>query len=321
MIDEKGAGTRAGKGAGYQDESVVGCQFSVYPLRQADIDTPVQASHPGRPSGGSSVRVGNLSTLMWGSEDEVFAALRAAFRAAQHHGPAVLMATLAAGMPTDELVGAIQADVDDAATGRNGRPARRSSLMSFKDWTTREIVVAAVLAVAVGVIFWAWGLLWSSAFQVVPFPFSYALVGVWMIGGLLVPYVVRRPGAALLGELVAAFVSMAMGNQWGILTMASGLVQGAGAEAVFAAFRWRRFTGIALYAAAALAGAFSILLDTFVYSYYVTYTWSSIGVAAILCVVSSVVLGGGLSHLLGSLLAKTGVLSGLGGGSGGAKRV
>jgi len=111
-----------------------------------------------------------------------------------------------------------------------------------------------------------------------------------------------------------------MGNQWGILTMASGLVQGAGAEAVFAAFRWKRFTGVALYAAAALAGAFSIVLDTFVYSYYATYTWSSIGVAAILCVVSSVVLGGGLSHLLGALLARTGVLSGLGGG-GGTKRV
>jgi energy-coupling factor transport system permease protein len=187
-------------------------------------------------------------------------------------------------------------------------------------WSTREIVVGAVLAVAVGVVFWAWGLLWSSAFQAIPFPFSYALVGVWMVGGLLVPYVIRKPGAALLGELVAAFVSMAMGNQWGILTMASGLVQGVGAEAVFAAFRWKRFTGVALYAAAALAGAFSILLDTFVYSYYATYSWSSIGVAAILCVVSSVVLGGGLSHLLGSLLAQTGVLSGLGGG-GTAKRV
>ncbi|MBC7293584.1 MAG: ECF transporter S component, partial [Thermoleophilia bacterium] len=105
----------------------------------------------------------------------------------------------------------------------------------FKQWTTRELVVAAVLSVAVGVVFWGWGLLWSSVFQAIPFPFSYWLVGVWMIGGLLVPYVIRRPGAALLGELVAAFISMALGNQWGILTMASGLVQGVGSEAVFAA--------------------------------------------------------------------------------------
>jgi uncharacterized protein YqgV (UPF0045/DUF77 family) len=104
----------ASKGPGYQDTSVVGCQFSVYPLRQADIDTPVQAViHAAAESAGVTVRVGNLSTLMWGGEDEVFAALRAAFSAAQHHGPAVLTATFAAGMPTDELVGAIQSDVNE----------------------------------------------------------------------------------------------------------------------------------------------------------------------------------------------------------------
>ena len=61
------------------------------------------------------MRVGNLSTLMWGSEDEVFAALRAAFRAAQRHGSAVLTATFAAGMPTDELVGDIQQGLDAGA--------------------------------------------------------------------------------------------------------------------------------------------------------------------------------------------------------------
>ncbi|MBN1628937.1 MAG: ECF transporter S component [Thermoleophilia bacterium] len=194
-------------------------------------------------------------------------------------------------------------------------------LASFKEWTTRELVVASVLSVAVGVVFWAWGLLWSTAFQAVPFPFSYSLVGVWMIGGLLVPYIVRRPGAALVGEIVAAFVSMALGNQWGILTMASGIVQGVGAEIVFGAFRWKRFTGVALYGAAALAGVFSILLDTFLYSYYAVYSWWSILVAAVLCVVGSVILGGGLSQFLGEALAKTGVLSGLQISRGKVKRI
>lgn len=102
-----------GKGAGYLAESVVGCQFSVYPLRQEDIDAPVQASIRAARAEGCAVRVGNLSTLIWGSEDQVMAALRAAFRAAQRHGPAVLTATLAAGMPSDELVQAIQADVNE----------------------------------------------------------------------------------------------------------------------------------------------------------------------------------------------------------------
>ena len=100
------------KGRGYMGAEVVGCQFSVYPLRQVDIDGPVQASVHAAAAGGCSVRVGNLSTLVSGSEDQVFEALRAAFRAAQRLGPAVLTATLAAGMPTDELVGEIQADID-----------------------------------------------------------------------------------------------------------------------------------------------------------------------------------------------------------------
>ena len=34
-----------GKGRGYMGAEIVGCQFSVYPLRQADVDGPVQRDH------------------------------------------------------------------------------------------------------------------------------------------------------------------------------------------------------------------------------------------------------------------------------------
>jgi uncharacterized protein YqgV (UPF0045/DUF77 family) len=97
--------------AGYMDSEILGCQFSVYPLRQPDIGIPIQGAIAAARAEGCTVRVGNLSTLLTGSEDQVFAALRAAFRAAQHHGPAVMIATLAAGMPTDELVEDIQREV------------------------------------------------------------------------------------------------------------------------------------------------------------------------------------------------------------------
>ena len=100
------------EGRHYMGREVVGCQFSVYPLRQFDVDRAVQASIQAARAEGCSVRVGNLSTLLSGSEDEVFRALRAAFRAAQRSGPAVVTATFAAGMPTDELVGEIQLEVD-----------------------------------------------------------------------------------------------------------------------------------------------------------------------------------------------------------------
>ncbi|MFH0916425.1 MAG: YkoF family thiamine/hydroxymethylpyrimidine-binding protein [bacterium] len=100
------------KGPGYMSAEIVGCQLSVYALRQPDIDGPVQAAIQAAGAEGCSVRVGNLSTLLSGSEDQVFQALRAAFRAAQRSGPTVMTATLAAGMPTDELVGEIQREVD-----------------------------------------------------------------------------------------------------------------------------------------------------------------------------------------------------------------
>jgi uncharacterized protein YqgV (UPF0045/DUF77 family) len=105
----------AEKRQGYLSAEIVGCQFSVYPLRQEDVDLPVQAAIQAAGAAGCSVRVGNLSTLLSGSEDQVFGALRAAFGAAQRTGPAVMTVTLAAGMPGDELIGEIQREVDALA--------------------------------------------------------------------------------------------------------------------------------------------------------------------------------------------------------------
>ncbi len=119
---------RPGKGSGYMRAEIVGCQFSVYPLRQEDVDGPVQAAILAAREEGCTVRVANLSTLLSGSEDQVFAGLRAAFRAAQRQGPAVMAATLASGMPTDGLVDEIQQGLDargpssQAATSGQGRP-------------------------------------------------------------------------------------------------------------------------------------------------------------------------------------------------------
>jgi uncharacterized protein YqgV (UPF0045/DUF77 family) len=91
---------------------ILGCQFSIYPLRQPDIGVAIRAAIEAVHAEGCSVRVGNLSTLISGREDQVFAALRAAYRAAQRTGPAVMTAAFAAGMPSDELVGEIQEDID-----------------------------------------------------------------------------------------------------------------------------------------------------------------------------------------------------------------
>jgi len=214
----------------------------------------------------------------------------------------------------------VQTDGDCAAAERAGgngsaRPGPVTTgsraIGRLSSWTTLDIVVGTALAVAVGVIFWAWDQLWATAFAAVPFPASYLLIGIWMVGGILVPYVIRKPGAAMVGELVAAFVSMLLVNQWGLAVMLSGLVQGAGAELVFAAGRWRRYPVWMLVAAGAVAGLFSIGLDTFYYGYYQAYTAGSILLGLVFAAISGAVLGGGVSKVLGDLLLRTGVLNSL----------
>lgn len=120
--------------SGYMSPEILGCQFSIYPLRQTEIGGPIEAAIQAALAEGCTVRVGNLSTLMSGSEDQVFAALRAAFRAAQLHGPAVMTVALAAGMPTDELVGEIQREVEaDAPAGRSASQSAAGDSTSAAD--------------------------------------------------------------------------------------------------------------------------------------------------------------------------------------------
>jgi len=92
----------------------VNLQLSVYPLRQPHLRPAIEAAL--RAAGeGVDITVGRLSTLVRGDEPAVFAALRAAFRAAGSSGSTVMVATLANGAPSDETVAGIQRTVAAAA--------------------------------------------------------------------------------------------------------------------------------------------------------------------------------------------------------------
>jgi energy-coupling factor transport system substrate-specific component len=109
-------------------------------------------------------------------------------------------------------------------------------------WRTVDIVVTAAIGVAFGVVFWAWGLLFNLVAAPAFAPPLYILSGVWLIPAVLAPLIVRLPGAGLLAETMAAAVSALLGSAWGIDTLASGLMQGLGAELVFALALYRQWT-------------------------------------------------------------------------------
>ena len=125
---------------------------------------------------------------------------------------------------------------------------------------------------------------------------------------ILVPYIVRKPGAALVGETIAGVIAVLLGSPWGILGSAiAALTQGLGAEVVFALTGWKRYDWLTL----ALAGtAAAITGFVFVWPIWFmgldTIALTSSFIAVLISVLVMAVVGG---KLLGDALLATGVLN------------
>jgi len=176
-------------------------------------------------------------------------------------------------------------------------------------WRVVDIVVASVIGVAAGVLFWLWGLTWPAfeTLLVLSPGLSGLMAGGWLFAGVLGALVVRKPGAALYTEVVAAVVSMAIGTQWGFETLIWGVVQGIATELGFALFLYLNWRLGAALVAGAVAGLSTGLLDT---------TFTSIAAQALevrliyigSAVLSGIVIAGLVSWLIVRALAVTGAL-------------
>ncbi|WP_434968617.1 ECF transporter S component [Microbacterium sp. bgisy207] len=188
-------------------------------------------------------------------------------------------------------------------------PATTKAPRSFR-WRIVDIVVASVIGVASGLIFLAWnvGYVGPSTLLEPLLPGLQGLLdGPWLFAGVLGALVIRKPGAAIYTELLAAVVSALVGNQWGgFLTLEAGFVQGLGAEIVFLIFAYRVWSlpvAILAGAGAALAGGINNLILWFAGA-DVTFTI----IYLISTVISGAVIAGLLSWLLVRALAATGAL-------------
>ncbi|MCP2635772.1 ECF transporter S component [Microbacterium sp. HD4P20] len=200
-----------------------------------------------------------------------------------------------------------------ASTSASASSTRGASSPSRYRWRVIDIVVAAVLGVAIGLVFWAWntvGYAWFVAMDGLTPGVGGLAVGIWLIGGVIGGLVIRKPGAALLVEVIAAIVSMLIGNVWGVSTLLSGLVQGLGAELIFALFLYRRFTLPVAMLAGVGAAAGAWVFELFYGSspnILKTAEFNAIYLGSL--VVSGAVLAGVVGWLAVRALAATGALN------------
>ena len=177
-------------------------------------------------------------------------------------------------------------------------------------WRVVDIVVAAVLSVAVGLIFYGWNTIGYAGYEAVNAltPGLGGLFnGVWFLGGPLGAIIIRKPRAALFVETLAASVSAALGTVWGIEVLYSGFAQGLGAELIFLLVIYRRFNLTLTMISGALAGVGAVVLEYFLGNIAKGLEYNLIYLAT--STVSGAILAGLLAWVLMRALAKTGALS------------
>lgn len=175
-------------------------------------------------------------------------------------------------------------------------------------WRTRDFLVTAALAVPLGLIWtYVWGIVWLAGRGLLP-ELGFVLDGFYIVAGVLTGYIVRRPGAALLGELIAALVELPL-TPFGPVVLWLGLLQGLGVEAVFLATGYLRW-GLPVMLTAGAAGA----LLVFAGYDYPTGGYGQLAIGLVLLRLVLKLFGGAVfaglaGKLIGDALARTGVLN------------
>jgi energy-coupling factor transport system permease protein len=175
-------------------------------------------------------------------------------------------------------------------------------------WRTVDIVVAAIVAVAFGVVFFAWSALWNGPADAIPLPGRAFMYGVWLLPAVVGGLIIRKPGAAFFTETLAALVSVALGTAWGWTLVIQGPIEALGGELAFALLGYRSFGILAASLAGALSGLAAAVYDIVVWYPAPTYSTSMRIPYVIIAAVSSIVIAGLGGYALTRALAQTGVL-------------
>ncbi|MCM3745547.1 ECF transporter S component [Sporosarcina luteola] len=179
----------------------------------------------------------------------------------------------------------------------------------LKSWKLKEVVLMSLFSVVFGIVYLLFlhvGNIWAGFIG----PIAYEWIfGIWFIVSIICMYIIRKPGAAVISETIAAAIEVLLGNAVGPRLILAGIIQGLGAEAAFAATRYRRFDIWVLMLAGVGASVFSFIYGYFLGGFTVFSTGYVLLMFGIRIASGAVIAGIGGKAVVDGLLA-TGSLRG-----------
>jgi energy-coupling factor transport system permease protein len=170
-------------------------------------------------------------------------------------------------------------------------------------WTVIDVVALVVTAIVLGVVFYLWDLAVELVSRLVGDIVAGLFHGVWYWAGLLLAFAIRKPGAALFGQLGASLVQYGLGAPTGTLVLVLGFVEGLALEMVFAWARFHHWGVVVMLVAGALAGLADFAVNLVAPPLLLTHrSGGEIFAMLWLVVISGAVVGGLVCHLLGHRL-------------------
>ncbi|MEN4100292.1 MAG: ECF transporter S component [Anaerolineaceae bacterium] len=174
-------------------------------------------------------------------------------------------------------------------------------------YTTRDIVIIAVIAAITGVVNTGIGQLWYMANSALG-PLGGALLqGAFMWAYILVVWLVRKPGAALFLGLLETSVEVLLGNPSGIGTLGWGFTQGLAIEVVVAIAGYNRLGLLTALLAGAASSQFGTLWTAIFFGWDPANA-SDVWFAVPVNLISGAVISGLVGYYLAIAIGKSGLV-------------
>lgn len=103
-----------------------------------------------------------------------------------------------------------------------------------KKFSTKEVVIVAMVAAVVGVIYTLLDYAYMPLSALLGTVFMELTFGIYLLSASLPMYLVRKPGFAIFGGLVTAGVNLLLGSPYGLQLVLAGLLQAIGMEIAYA---------------------------------------------------------------------------------------